>query len=150
VKAVNNFAGLVAIDQFGGVMGHSFLRPPGEIRWRVFAFRRLRPQKGYSMADISKIEYRVRPITRYVVTRYHEDADGKSTGNSRQCGEYDNEEVAYEVGYALAKAEHDRLKFPLDDPRIVYPERVFTGRIGSGGVHSSGPLRTAEHTGHCG
>lgn len=69
------------------------------------------------------IEYRVRPITRYVVTRYHREDDGdRQGGGSSTHGEFTNHETAYAVGYALARAEHGRLGYPLEDMRIIYPE----------------------------
>lgn len=68
-----------------------------------------------------KIEYRVRPVTRYIVTRYCED-DGGSGVEFK--GEFPNEDVAYGVGYALAKEEHDRLGFPPGDMRMIYPHLV--------------------------
>jgi hypothetical protein len=70
------------------------------------------------------IEYRVRPVTRYIVTRFCEEisADGKSSGSCGVKGEYDSQEVAYQVGYALAKAEHQALGYPVGDERIKYPE----------------------------
>ena len=89
-----------------------------------------------NMADIGKIEYRVIPITRYTVTRYY---SGENTGGVEQRGEYNNANVAYEVGYALARAEHDRLGWPLGDERIKYPESpgarcvVASGSTGTGG-----------------
>lgn len=67
----------------------------------------------------TKIEYRVRPVTRYIVTR--QEFGENHTGRNTQHGEYDNADVAYEVGYALAKAEHDRLGYPPGDERIIYP-----------------------------
>lgn len=67
-----------------------------------------------------KVEYRVRPITRFQVTRYHESPDSRNAG-TEQKGEYDNAEVAYQVAYALAREEHQRLGYPLDDMRIMYP-----------------------------
>jgi hypothetical protein len=67
------------------------------------------------------IEYRVRPVTRYVVTRY--EASGNGAG-VRTLGEYDNQMVAQEVGYALCKAEHERLGYPPGDMRIIYPQMV--------------------------
>lgn len=67
---------------------------------------------------MEKIEYRVRPVTRYIVTRYEE--DGRGAGSDPK-GEFDNYETAYAVGYALCKEEHDRLGWPLDDERIQYP-----------------------------
>lgn len=82
------------------------------------------------MADIGKIEYSVRKVTRYYVTRYYETSDARAAG-SEPKGEYDNEEVAHEVAYALCKAEHDRLGFPAGDERIQYPKREdqFAGRF---------------------
>ena len=73
--------------------------------------------------SIGKVEYRVRPIIRFVVTRYHE-TEGGNTGGTSERGHYDNEEVAFEVAYALAKAEHEQLGWPIDDDRIQYPRRL--------------------------
>lgn len=67
----------------------------------------------------TKIEYRVRPVTRYIVTRYHESENG---GGVDTLGEYDNHDTAYAVGYALCKAEQERLGWPIGDERIMYPE----------------------------
>lgn len=67
-----------------------------------------------------RIEYRVRMVPRYIVTRYHET---ENTGSSEPRGEYDNSEVAYQVGYALCRAEHEKLGWPLGDDRIRYPLR---------------------------
>lgn len=62
------------------------------------------------------IEYRVKPVTRYIVTRH----DGEAT---RQIGnEYDNAEVAYEVGYALARQDAERLGLSPGDMGVIYPE----------------------------
>jgi hypothetical protein len=73
----------------------------------------------------TKIEYRLRPVTRYIVTRFESEFDPSgrcaSSGRSTEHGEFDNWDTAYAVGYALAKAEHDRLGYPLDDERIIYP-----------------------------
>lgn len=77
---------------------------------------------------MDKIEYRVRPVTRYVVTRFHsESGEGRGGCGSSVMGEYDNQQMAYEVGYALCKAEHDRLGFPPGDERITYPQLVPLG-----------------------
>jgi hypothetical protein len=67
-----------------------------------------------------KIEYKVRPITRYVVTRY-EQSDCGRVGNSTTKGEYDNANVAHEVAYALCSAEHEALGWDIADERIQYP-----------------------------
>jgi hypothetical protein len=50
------------------------------------------------------IEYRVRPVTRYVVTRYAADKEDK-LGSCEGKGEFDSEHAAREVALALAKAE---------------------------------------------
>lgn len=71
------------------------------------------------MTDL--IEYKVRHVTRYVVTRY------EGNGKLGQCGaqgEFDNAETAFAVAYALCRAEHERLGWPLGDERIQYPQPV--------------------------
>lgn len=73
-----------------------------------------------------KIEYKIRPVTRFVVTRFEQDADGMRECTTR--GEFDNEQVAYDVGYALAKLDADNLKLPPDDMTVIFPEAV--GSIG--------------------
>lgn len=66
------------------------------------------------------IEYKVRPVTRFIVTRYYENEGAAEA--SRQIGsEYANEEMAYQVAYALCSQEHERLGWGLDDERIRYP-----------------------------
>jgi hypothetical protein len=72
------------------------------------------------MSNIGKIEYRVRETTRYIITRYHEDASGADASVDTK-GEYENADVAYEVAYALCKQEHERFGFAPGDERIVYP-----------------------------
>ena len=71
------------------------------------------------MSDLSKVEYRIVPTTRYIITKYTAHEDGRAGGETR--GQYDNAEVVYEVAYALCKAEHDRLGWPAFDDRIQYP-----------------------------
>lgn len=72
---------------------------------------------------MERIEYRVRPVTRYMVTRWQADENGASA--PRQMGtEYDNAQVAYDVAYALCKTEHERLGWPVGDDRIQYPEPI--------------------------
>lgn len=68
------------------------------------------------------IEYRVRPVTRYIVTRYERSASAQGQlGGSVSLGEYDNGDTAYAVAYALCKAEHEHLGYPIGDERIQYP-----------------------------
>lgn len=69
------------------------------------------------------VEYRVRPVTRYIVTRFYSNDADRSAGCETK-GEFDSPTVAYEVGYALAKDEHQRLGYPLGDERIKYPTPV--------------------------
>ena len=57
------------------------------------------------------IEYRVRPVTRFIVTRFHQADNGRSEG-SEAFGEYGNELRAYEVMMALARSEKN--------PYVVY------------------------------
>lgn len=74
----------------------------------------------------TRIEYRVRPVTRWIVTKFEglESEAGQIAGSSSTCGEFDNFEQAYQVGYALAKADHNRLGYPPDDERIGYPDPI--------------------------
>ena len=76
---------------------------------------RLRAQKG----TIMTVEYKVRPITRYVVTRFHEDGDNAGCD---QHGTYDNAGTAYTVAYALCKAEHDKSGAPAGSMDFIYPD----------------------------
>ena len=66
------------------------------------------------------IEYKIKPVTRYIVSRYHQ--DGRAAGADVR-GEFDNEEMAYQVGYALCKAEHDAAGTHLGDTDFIYPSR---------------------------
>ena len=68
-----------------------------------------------------KVEYGVRPVTRYYIHRYEET---ENAGGTSQKGEYDNPQVAYEVAYALCRADHERLGYPPGDMRIKYPEPI--------------------------
>lgn len=70
---------------------------------------------------MEKIEYRVVPVTRYFVARYESGIADRPSGATTK-GEYDNENVAYQVGYALCKAEHESLGWPIGDMRIMYPD----------------------------
>lgn len=65
-----------------------------------------------------EVEYRVIPVTRYIVTVFQR-ADGKACVG--ECGEFNNEHLAAEVAHALGKAHHESLGWPRDDERITYP-----------------------------
>ena len=77
------------------------------------------------------IEYRVRPVTRYLVTRYGEysDAEGRGCGSSSPCGEFDNEELAEKTAIALAHREPVGCVMCKVDPR-------YTTGTGSDCVHT--------------
>ena len=72
------------------------------------------------MSEPTKVEYRVRQVERYIVTRYHE-IDGRA--GLETIGEYAQHTVAHEVAYALCKAEHQRLGWEAGDERIKYPNQ---------------------------
>ena len=65
-----------------------------------------------------KVEYRVKPITRYVVTRWH---DSEGCGGVDTIGAYDNGEAAYQVAYALCREEHRKSGEPDLSVNFVYP-----------------------------
>jgi hypothetical protein len=74
------------------------------------------------MPDLTKVEYRVREIKRYAVTRYHQAGDSAGVESGVETkGEYASATTAYDVAYALAKHEHYQLGWPIDDERIQYP-----------------------------
>jgi hypothetical protein len=77
-------------------------------------------------SKIIKVEYRIRKIERYAVTRWQE---GEICGVETK-GEYANPDVAFEVGYALCKAEHERMGWLPGDDRIRYPEHPIPGSMG--------------------
>lgn len=58
-----------------------------------------------------KIEYRVREVKRYAVTRYHE--DGPACG-VETCGIFDREDEALRVGFALAKMDLEEFRDKVD------------------------------------
>lgn len=79
------------------------------------------------MEDGKHVEYRVREIKRYIVTRHETNVvDGKEvTGSTSDVGsgQFDNFDTAYQVAYAMASFEHGQLGYDLGDERIQYPKR---------------------------
>lgn len=76
------------------------------------------------MASITKLEYRVRKVERYIITRYEErePEKGCEQAGSSVRGEFLDANTAFEVAYALCKVEHENhLGWPIDDPRVQYP-----------------------------
>ena len=94
------------------------------------------------MSNETFVEYRVVPVTRYQVTRFSKSLSPCRTGElveGQGCcgsGEFDSADTAYEVAYALARADHERLGWPVHDDRIRYPQRECSP-IGTGGVADS-------------
>jgi hypothetical protein len=85
-----------------------------------------------------KIEYRVRPVTRYIVTRFHSDyevyADGdtvcvasRGEAGCETCGEFDNEDMAQRVAEALAGAEPEGEVLVNDAPIVDLKVEVASG-----------------------
>lgn len=70
------------------------------------------------------IEYRVKAVQRYIVTRYESREDGSaSSGDVRQIGnDFDSGDTAYEVAYALARQEAEHKGWGPNDTRIVFPK----------------------------
>lgn len=76
--------------------------------------------------NLKFVEYRVRPVMRWHVTRFTSfDLGGGESGgaSSDAFGEYDSADMAYEVGHALCRAEHQNRGFPPGDERMKYPRR---------------------------
>lgn len=70
-----------------------------------------------------QIEYRVKPVTRYIVTRHF--APDHGAAETRQLGgEYASAELAYAVGYALARQEAENCGYATGDDRMQYPRRL--------------------------
>lgn len=54
----------------------------------------------------SRIEFKVRPVTRYIVTRYSQNLDSAFTlGSSENCAELSNVRQANMIAHALAVSE---------------------------------------------
>ena len=72
-----------------------------------------------------QVEYRVKAVTRYIVTRYErvERPDG-GQANTRGLGEFPTYQQAYDIGYALAKSEHEQRGWEPGDARMRYPEML--------------------------
>lgn len=85
------------------------------------------------------IEYRVKRVERFIVTRHESVQDpsgGTHSGSTRQIGgDHDNADVAYEVGYALARQEAEQLGYSPGDDRMQYPRHPNEGNA---------PVNTSE------
>lgn len=71
-------------------------------------------------------EFRVRPVTRYVLTHYHL-IEGK--GSIRNVGEFPNVESAEEVGIALQALVPDSTFVTLEGREPVYPPKALAAAM---------------------
>ena len=64
------------------------------------------------------IEYRVRPVTRFIITRYHRSSDdnGRSEAGSELCGLFESAYQANRIAKALHSSEDGSLCFLTDHP----------------------------------
>lgn len=65
------------------------------------------------------IQYKVKPITRYIVTRF--ERSGQSGTAVTERGQFDSYDTAYDVAYAMCKLEHDMAGTGPDDADFQYP-----------------------------
>lgn len=67
------------------------------------------------------IEYKVRPVTRYIVTKYTSDyaisEDIRCSGSSENCGEFQNVGLANRAAEGLARSQ---LLGPIETPGEVH------------------------------
>lgn len=82
------------------------------------------PENHYAVGQsnltaTSKVEYRVRPITRYIVTRHI--ANEMASSQLTERGQFDSYQTAYDVAYAMCKLEHDMDGAEAGDERFQYP-----------------------------
>ncbi len=78
--------------------------------------------------EVTQIEYRVREVRRFIVTKFETRVTEKdhpagpmTMSGSTNIGEHASADMAYEIAYALCKADHDTLGWDIADPRIKYP-----------------------------
>lgn len=72
---------------------------------------------------MKKVEYRVKSVTRYIVTRFEEEShdDGSESGGCEGFGEFNNFVSAYKVAFGLCKSEHDEFGVDRKDGEFIYP-----------------------------
>lgn len=84
--------------------------------------------------ELKRVEYRVRPVTRYIVTRFEawnlpEGSKSAQSDDTKvvECGEFASPDQAWQTGYALAKQYHELAGWPVGDERIQYPSHPTEG-----------------------
>lgn len=87
-------------------------------------------------------EFRVREVTRYIVTRYDgvKHTNGTESGSSpRQLGnEFPSADTAYEVAYALARQEAEHRGLPPGSMGVIYP--AHPREQAASPIYGTGPL----------
>lgn len=69
---------------------------------------------------MKRVEYRVREVKRYIVTRFEEDVG--VTGSVTEHGMFPQAHVAFEVAYALCGREHELSGEPPGSEMFQYPQ----------------------------
>jgi hypothetical protein len=72
-------------------------------------------------------EFRVRPVTRFVLTHYQQDA--QQGGSLRNVGEFDNVEAAEEVGVAIQALVPGSTLTTIDGRQAAYPPPVLAAAM---------------------
>ncbi|MEN5063578.1 hypothetical protein [Achromobacter aegrifaciens] len=64
------------------------------------------------------VEYQVRPVTRYIITRYHNETTptGDASGGVETIGEFDNQVKAELIARALVEKEVGAKYIPAPEP----------------------------------
>lgn len=71
----------------------------------------------------SIVEFKVRKVVRYHVTRFEENGESGAAG-SISYGEFPSEESAYEVGYALAKDAYHFYEKQNPSLKVIFPTPI--------------------------
>jgi len=75
----------------------------------------------------SPVEFRVRKVSRFVITRYEESLEtSKYSGSIRTIGTFENLKDANDVAEALHKSEPESTLMQLDDIEPRHPPRPVT------------------------
>lgn len=90
------------------------------------------------------VEFQVRESRRFIVTRYQQT---EHTRGSTQKGEYVDPETAYQVAYALCKAEHDAAGTPPGDLGFIYPKHPTEGEATASPSYVEGLSKGLKYSG---
>lgn len=68
------------------------------------------------------VEYQVRPVERYIITRFETDGpdeNGRGRASCEERGEFSSPYIAREVAFSLGRIEQDSSKA---ETKVVYPD----------------------------